>query len=130
MMSKEFNFEEAGKAMPYRVPPTFFAASEEKIMASIRSDRQPRRGRLLRLVAPTLAVAATLAIMLSIALSHPGQSNEETVMPDIFASASLQTEMLDTDTSTSTEMDAFLDNMSDEELSELMAQVNGDIFLF
>ncbi len=128
-MSKEFNFEEAGKATPYRIPPTFFAASEEKIMASIHSDRQPKRGRLLRFVAPSLAVAATLAIVLSVSVFRPADKNEEITALDIFASSSLQTEMLDTDASPN-EMDAFLSNMSDEELSELMAQVNGDIFLF
>ncbi len=130
MMTKEFDWEEMGKTMPYRVPPTFFAGSEEKIMAKIQAEQQPKKARLMRFMMPALAVAATLAIVLTISLLRQGSVSETISGPGIFASASLQMEMLSMDPDTPSEMDAIIESLSDDDLAELVAQVNGDVFLF
>ncbi len=131
MMDKEFDFDGMGKVMPYRVPPTFFASSEENILARIRAEeRAPKKSRLIRFVIPALAVAAMLMVVLSISVFRQADSPEETAVPGIFASASLQLEMLAIDPDTPDEMDIVIQNLSDDELAELVAQVNGDVFLF
>lgn len=131
MMNKELDWEEMGKAMPYRVSPTFFADSEEKIMARIQAEAHPsKRSRLIRFVLPATAVAAVLAVVLSISIFRQADVTGDVVAPGIFASTSLQMELLNMDPDMPTEMDDAIENLSDADLAELVAQVNGDVFLF
>ena len=60
-MTKDFDFDEIGKRMPYRTPEGFFENVQAKILK--RADEEKKRRRLLNIrigVSVALAVAAML----------------------------------------------------------------------
>lgn len=70
-MEKEFDFNQVGKRMPYKVPNGFFDSMEAGVWAEI--GRKPavvahRNRRRWRITAAALAVAASVALLLVL---HP-----------------------------------------------------------
>ncbi len=86
-MNKEFDFESIGKRMPYTTPDGFFDQLEENIWKEVKDDFQKTDGtpvdasgktqtgsktvRLRLLTRSALAVAASLALVLVVAINFP-----------------------------------------------------------
>lgn len=99
-----YNFEKIGKKMPYRVPDAFFSDVENNIIVKARYHWHKRN--LLRVVYRTLAVSASLVLVIIVA-GHIIQ-NHKTDYSDI--------------------VQAF-DNMSDSDQSYLLEMYQDDIFI-
>lgn len=99
-----YNFEKIGKKMPYRVPDAFFSDVENNIIVKARYHWHKRN--LLRIVYRTLAVSASLVLVIIVA----GQiiQNHKTDYSDI--------------------IQAF-DNMSDSDQLYLLEMYQDDIFI-
>lgn len=69
-MEKQFDFENVGKRMPYRVPEDFFANLESKVMSEVAPKKRSSRystHKVLRIVtASVMGVAASAAVFCAI----------------------------------------------------------------
>ena len=64
---KQFDFEQVGKRMPYRVPDHFFDQFEDRVMQQVRQTQaqpEPRKKTLRIALRAALAVAAAIALFL------------------------------------------------------------------
>lgn len=100
-----YDFDRIGKKMPYRVPDTFFADVENKIIAQTCSRRDSRRN-VFRIIYRSIAVAATLALFFIV--GNPGMTSKKTDFAEI--------------------AQAF-DNLSDADQSYLLEMYQDDIFI-
>lgn len=125
-MNNEKDFSEIGKKTPYRVPENFFAENQKKIFSKVGPKTKSRGS--LRLIYSGMAMAAMIAVIMVLSFFR----TDSVVLNDpiLFASSSLQSEMLVTATDDYPEMDNFIHELSDEELEYLVAQANTDLFLY
>ncbi len=103
-MKREFDIESIGKKMPYTPPrEEFFDNFKEKMMERVSHQESPHRGVRMRLLAPIIAVAASLAVGLFIVdrVSHEPKSQ-------------FVTESLDAS------IDSYFNSLSDDELAYLV----------
>ena len=115
-MSKDFDFNEIGKRMPYRVPDTFF----ENVQANVlkRAGEEKKRLRIHRLrwrVSMALAVAAMLCGILFF-IEMPKEVPQEGFATDWIAQG-------ETDA-----VELYLRDLSDEELQEWIEFSENDIY--
>ena len=118
-MKKEFDFDEIGKQTPYRVPEDFFEEVQQKVM--VRTGCRYRQKRRIRMViSATLAAAAVVTGLLFFPFSSQTQSTKAP------ASSALAVEAK---ANTTDPMDKWINELSDEELEELVNFSENDIFL-
>lgn len=114
---KEFDFDDIGKKTPYRTPDNFFEDMQQKVMERTCGKRRPKH-RLRMLFASAVAAAAVLAAILFV--------------PPFFEEGDPATgtsNMLAIETGSNDSADKWIDELSDEELEELISFSDNDIFL-
>lgn len=121
-MNKEFDFDDIGKRTPYGTPETFFEDNRREILKHTCGEECHKRNRFRVIVPAILVVAALLAGILFMPLSH-----EKSDIPDVPSTFIL---MAGTESGNSEVMDHFIESLSDEELQELAELSETDIFLF
>lgn len=114
---KDFDFDDIGKKTPYRTPDNFFEDMQQKVLERTGGKQRPKH-RLRMFFASALAAAAVLAAILFVPL------HLET--GGIPAGTS---DMLAVETGSSDQADKWIDELSDEELEELVSFSDNDIFL-
>ena len=116
-MNKEFDFDDIGKKTPYRTPDNFFEDMQQKVMERTCGG-QRRKHRLQIMFSTAIAAAAILAGVLFV----PFYLRTE----DAPAGTS---DMLAIERSSSDPVDKWINELSDEELEELVDFSENDIFL-
>lgn len=117
-MKKEFDFDDIGKRMPYRVPEGFFEEMQRTVQKRTYGSKLVRR-RLWMTVSAGMAVAAMLAGFLFLPSSLWQESGGGADVP-----------ILDIGNCTAAApVDKWIREMSDEELEELVSFSESDIFL-
>lgn len=106
-MEKEFDFKELGKRMPYRVPDAYFKESEQKITARTGINKTGKHR--LWIYIPTLVAVAMLAGILFLP-AHWQRQEEQTTAYEATAPS--------------------LEELSDEELEEIVGLSSIDVFLY
>ncbi|MDO4309660.1 MAG: hypothetical protein Q4C43_02900 [Prevotella sp.] len=68
-MTKNFNFDNIGKRLPYTMPPDTFNKMEADVFAALKQDKRSRKSyRIIRWGSIAgIAVAASVALLLTIA---------------------------------------------------------------
>lgn len=77
-MEKDFDFNRIGKRMPYKTPESFFDEMEANIWKEVQGgfpNAHKRKTYRLRILAGTLAVAASIALLL---VFSPASRKEQT----------------------------------------------------
>ena len=115
-MSKDFDFNEIGKRMPYRVPDAFF----ENVQANVlkRAGEEKKRLRIHRLrwrASVALAIAAMLCGILFF-VEVPKEVSQESLATDWIAQG-------ETDA-----IELYLRDLSDDELQEWIEFSENDIY--
>ncbi len=79
-MSKNFNFDNVGKRMPYSTPEGFFDNLEDSVLARVSAETvtKQRRSRLRIIISSIAATAAVAAIVLMV-----GIKTQQTAAPSI-----------------------------------------------
>lgn len=117
-MDKDFDFDNIGKRTPYRTPDNFFEDSHRQILEStVRVLIKKRRQR--RIIWGVIAVAAVLAGL----LFTPSLLYMKTERSDATIWVADQKHIA------SDPMDKWINELSDEELEELVNFSESDIFL-
>lgn len=114
-MKKEFDFDDIGKHTPYRTPEGFFEDVQQQVMERAGIKRQ-RRFRL-RLVISSVMTAAILAGFFFI----PILRQSEQPVSDRLA--------IEKNHETADPVDKWINELSDEELEELVNFSENDLFL-
>ena len=117
---KEFDFDDIGKKTPYRIPEGFFDEMQHKVMECTSGEK--RCGRRLRLIISGVIVAA--AMMAGI-LFVPFMYSDE----DMVVSPAPQILVAETNHTNVEPVDKWINELSDEELEELVNFSENDIFL-
>ena len=120
-MNREFDFDEVGKRMPYKVPESFLEENRHRILKQTSGEEHKKRIKL-KLLIPAILLAAVFAGLLFMPLS-----NEEKEAQTASSSLILAVGMEAPDSEI---MDTFIEDLSDEELQDLAEQSENDIFLF
>ena len=118
-MNNELDFDEIGKRTPYLTPEGFFDEMQKKVMERTQKEQRPKR-RLWTITSAVAAVAAILAGFLFIPSFTPSET-EVTSSTGILA--------VEKTTSTVDPVDKWINDLSDEELEELVSFSDNDIFL-
>lgn len=118
-MKKEFDFDDIGKRTPYRTPENFFENMQTKVMERT-GMKQQRKSHLKLIVATVVAMAAVVAGLLFI------PSLQQTDAP---MSSSSNILAVETGHTTTDSEDKWINELSDEELGELVNFSENDIFL-
>ncbi len=117
-MNKDFDFDHIGKQTPYRTPEDFFEQTQRKILEQT-VGKQQRKRKLNLIVSATIAMAAVLTGLLF------APSAEQT-QPD----AAAPSQMLAVETKTTADpVDKWINELSDEELEELVNFSENDLFI-
>lgn len=116
-MDREFDFDDIGKKTPYRTPEHFFEDMQRRVMERV-CDGQQRKRRLRRMLSVAVAAAA---ILVGVLLVPPYLRTE-----DVPAGTS---DMLAADSGNGEQVDKWIQDLSDEELKELIDFSESDIFL-
>lgn len=119
-MKKEFDFDDIGKQTPYRTPEGVFEDVQRKVMKRT-GVRQKRKPRLKLILSATVTMAAILAGLLFV----PSLRQMNTTMPPSSSDALA----VDKSISTTEPVDKWINELSDEELEELVSFSENDIFL-
>lgn len=117
-MKKDFDFDDIGKQTPYRTPEGFFGDVQRKVMERSGVSRQ-RKSRLKLIVSTAITIAAILTGLLFV----PSLYRMDTT-PTPSTSGTLAIEK-----TTSDPMDRWINELSDEELAELVNFSDNDMFL-
>ncbi len=103
-MKREFDIESIGKKMPYTPPPPqFFDNFKEQMMERVSQEEPARKGVKIRLLAPIIAVAASLAVGLFIVDRVSHEPTPQFVTDNLDAS-----------------IDSYFNSLSDDELAYLV----------
>lgn len=62
-MKKEFDFEDIGKSTPYRTPEHFFEEMQDKIVGQIQQEKRHHRNLRITIIASAIAAAMIAAIV-------------------------------------------------------------------
>lgn len=117
-MNKDFDFDHIGKQTPYRTPDDFFEQTQRKILEQTLGQ-QRRKRKLNLIVSAAIAMAAVLAGLLF--APSPDQTKPDTAAPS---------QMLAVETKTTTDpVDKWINELSDEELEELVNFSENDLFI-
>ena len=73
MKNQEFNFEDIGRRMPYKVPEGFFNHLEESI--KVETGLKPRHHHGIWLAIPTVVAAAAVALFLILTRDVPDSNS-------------------------------------------------------
>ena len=82
-MDKQFNFEQAGKRMPYNVPDGFFDQLEQNVMAEVQLDntateKPKQKTHTVKMAIRTiLAAAAAVALLFVVTKNMPSDTTED-----------------------------------------------------
>lgn len=121
MVEKDFDFEEIGKRMPYRVPPGFFEKMREQVTECVEKEERRKRSRRLKwIVSATLAAAAVFLGVVFFTVSGP--SADRLPSDSFLVSAG-------SDYSSPDAIDQYIEVMPDEELAEWVELCENDIFI-
>ena len=115
-MDKEFDFNEIGKRMPYRVPETFFEDVQAKVLK--RAGEEKKRLRIRRLWWGG-SIALAVAAMLCGAVFFIGMPKEAT-------QEELPLEWVAQNTTDAVEL--YLNDLTDDELQEWIEFSENDIY--
>lgn len=91
VMEKNFDLNRVGKRMPYTAPPGLFDAIEGNVMArtvNAAATRQKRKSVRLRLVAQSVAVAASIILLLAFNFQTERFTQQPANVEQAFASLS------------------------------------------
>lgn len=112
---KDFDIEKLEKRMPYSVPENFFEEFSAQTIAKIEAQKRRKRKLIIvRMVASCASVAAMVVIMLNVWSVNTFSINELDLNIPSSENVLLS----------SVEIDSFLNELSDEELTQLMSEVN------
>lgn len=77
-MNKEFDFQNIGKRLPYTMPPESLSEMEANVLATFKKAKRSKKsfGMLHWRPIAWLSVAASAALLLTIALSTPEPSDD------------------------------------------------------
>lgn len=117
-MKKDFDFDDIGKRTPYRTPDGFFEEMQRKVRerAGIKERRQTRRNLIISAVVTMAAILAGFLFVPSL-MEKDGVKSPS---PDALAVER---------NNTIEPMDSWINELSDEELEELVSFSENDIFL-
>lgn len=117
---KEFDFDDIGKKTPYHTPDNFFEDMQQKVMKQTCGVQRRPKGRLQIILSTAIASAAILAGVLFISpYFHTGDVPGAT--SNILA--------IEKNGSIVDPADKWINELSDEELEELVNFSENDIFL-
>lgn len=118
-MDKEFDFDDIGKKTPYRTPDNFFEDMQQKVMERTYGG-QRRKHRLQIIFSTAIAAAAILAGVLFVPSYFQAEDTQ-----------GITSNMLAVDRSggIADPADKWINELSDEELEELVNFSENDIFL-
>lgn len=120
-MKADFDFDEIGKRTPYRTPNGFFEEAQRQVMERVGIHRRyPRLSRLKLVVLTALATAAIVSGLMLVPMVLQGTSGQDDGATRMLADEGTQ----GTDAS-----DAWIQSLSDEQLSELLSLSDNDLFL-
>lgn len=129
-MEKEFDFKDMGKRMPYKVPDAYFKELEETITTRT-GGRKPRKQRLWIYVS-TLVAAAALTGWLFLPVYQQSETERATHRDNKQALCTPQEKQTSaiTISNTTNEVPApAIEELSDEELEEIIGLASIDVFL-
>ena len=114
-MKKDFDFNEVGKQMPYRIPEGFFERMQAETLAKVEAER--KRKKLDRLKVGFAAVLSAAAVWCGAVFFFPS------------APAETEGEVTSTLLATADDpMEVYLQQLTDEELAEWIEFSENDIF--
>ena len=123
-MNTDFDFDNIGKRTPYSTPEGFFDEMQRKVMAQA-CGKQHRKRRLTMIISTALAMAAILTGFLFIPSFY--QNQDTTINPN--GGNVLAIEKNKTAVGDQSQADKWINELSDEELEELVSFSENDIFL-
>lgn len=128
-MEKEFNFKETGEQMPYTVPSGFFENMQEKIIRQVRIEK--RKKRWLKITVTASGVAAGVAVMLFFSNLYNVKALKEEQQANITCSVKPEKNVsADSEQAIPEELDLLIEELSDEELEEMVVFSESDLFLY
>lgn len=119
-MNKDFDFDDIGKCTPYKTPDSFFEGMQQKVMQRTGVARSWKRR--LRIIIPAFITLA--AVVTGFFFSPVFRYNGGV------ASTPSRAVTVDKDQVNSEAMPTFIENLSDEDLEELVGISETDIFLY
>lgn len=89
-MTKNFNFDNIGKRLPYTMPPETFNEMEANVFATLKQDKRRKKSyRIIRWSSIAgIAVAASVALLLTIAPTMTVQDDLLTQIDHAYANLS------------------------------------------
>ena len=111
----EKDFENIGKQLPYRVPDGFFEESRTEIWTQLQQEKKSRvrHRRLISMAVVAIAAALAGVVYLPVSVSRQDiKQNANELMVNV-----------------NLEIDNWIQNLSDEELEQMVAFTENDIFL-
>lgn len=120
-MDKKYNLENIGKRMPYSLPNGFFDRMQANVLAEVEKEeqlkadrkKQRHRARLVRLYLSATAVAASICVVVVMAISF--LNHEEKASTTVRVNTA--------------QVDKAYDNLSTQEQEDLNATYANDIYL-
>ena len=119
-MKKDFDFDDIGKRTPYRTPDDFFEKIQQSVMERA-GVKQKRKSHLKLIISSVVTIAAILAGFL---FAPSLRQSDVTVSP-----SSSVVLAADKNYSSTEPVDKWINELSDEELEELVSFSDNDIFL-
>lgn len=121
MVEKDFDFQNIGKQMPYRIPDGFFDKMQEQVMERVQKEEKHKKPHRVKLILwATLAAAAVLVGV--VFFSGPRPAAEQLPSDSFLVSVGLDYSYPDA-------MDQYIESMPDEELAEWVELSENDIFI-
>lgn len=121
MVKKDFDFNDIGKKMPYRVPDGFFEQAQQQVMERTGTVERRNPHRIKLIVSATLAAAVVLWGVLFFSVPQP--ETEQLPLGSLIVSTT------DSDYFYPDALDQYIESMPDAELAEWVELSENDIFI-